>query len=187
MSEHFKYPNNFIEDQFVPYFKEEELKNLVKDLGRKISKKYKGQDLVIIGVLKGSLTFMADLCREIQGVEVVVDFVKIQSVGRSEQSDGTISLQKDVKTDLLNKNILIVEDIVDKGRALDFIIKRVNASQPKNVEVITLFDKPYMRKVKVPLDYIGQKIDLLFIVGYGMDLDDYGRNLKEVYYLKYPN
>lgn len=187
MSEHFKYPNNFIEDQFVPYFEEQELQNLVKNLGKQISEKYKGKELVVIGVLKGSMIFTADLLREVNGVEVVVDFIKIQSVGRSEENAGTITLQKDIKTDISGKNVLIVEDIVDKGRALDFIMKRLEASSPKSIEVITLFDKPYMRKVNVPLHYVGQKIDLLFIVGYGMDLDDYGRNLREVYYLKYPN
>lgn len=187
MDEHFKYPNEFIEDQFVPYFKENELQSLVRNLAEQINNKYKGQELVVIGVLKGSLCFITDLLKEIKGVEIIVDFIKISATGRSETSNGTISLSKDLKTDVNGKSVLIVEDIIDSGRALDFIKRRVKLSNPKSVEVITLFDKPYQRKTEVKIDYIGKTIEDLFIVGYGMDLEEYGRNLREVYYLKYPN
>lgn len=182
-----KFPSSFVSSQFVKYIDSKEIKGMVEALGNQISQKYQGQDLVLIGVLKGSMVFMADLIREIKGVKVYVDFVKLQAIGRSKENHGTICINKDYTTNLLDRNVIIVEEIVDTGRALSFLKKRIQISSPRSVEVVTLFDKPYKRTVNIQPDITGKKIDDQFIVGYGLDLEDYGRNFEQVYYLKYPN
>jgi hypoxanthine phosphoribosyltransferase len=182
-----KFPSTFVSNQFVNYIDSKEIKGIVEALGNALSKKYQDQDLVLIGVLKGSMVFLADLVREIKGVRVYVDFVKLQAVGRSKESHGTITLSKDYTTQLMDRNVVIVEEIVDTGRALSFLKKRIALSSPRSLEVVTLFDKPYKRAVNIQPDLTGKKIEDQFIVGYGLDLEDFGRNFKHLYYLKYPN
>lgn len=182
-----KFPSSFISGQFVKYIDSKEIKGIVETLGNTLSKKYEGQDLVLIGVLKGSMTILADLVREIKGVKVYVDFVKIQSIGRSKENQGTISITKDITTNIMDRNVVIVEEVVDTGRALHFLKKRLLLSSPRSLEIVTLFDKPYRRAVNIQPDLVGKKIEDQFIVGYGLDLEDYGRNFDNVYYLKYPN
>ena len=185
--EKYKFPSSFVSSQFVKYIDAKEIKGIVEAMGNQISQKYQGQDLVLIGVLKGSMVFMADLIREIKGVKIYVDFVKLQAVGRGKENHGTITISKDYTTNLLDRNVVIVEEIVDTGRALSFLKKRILLSSPRSLEVITLFDKPYKRTVNIQPDMTGKKIDDQFIVGYGLDLEDYGRNFEQLYYLKYPN
>lgn len=187
MNEKDKFPSSFASTQFVKYVDSKEIKTIVETLGHAISQKYAGQELVLIGVLKGSMTFMADLIRCIQGVRVYVDFVKLQSVGRSKESSGTIVLSKDATTNLVDRNVLIVEEIIDTGRALSFLKKRLQLSSPRSIEVVTLFDKPYKRAVPVSAELIGKKLDDAFVVGYGLDLEDYGRNFSDLFALRYPN
>ncbi|MFP5386776.1 MAG: hypoxanthine phosphoribosyltransferase [Bacteriovoracia bacterium] len=185
--EKYKFPSSFVSSQFVKYIDEKEIKGIVEALGNTLSQKYQGQDLVLIGVLKGSMVFLADLIREIKGVKVYVDFVRLQAVGRSKENHGTITISKDITTNLMDRNVVIVEEIVDTGRALSFLKKRIMLSSPRSLEVITLFDKPYKRTVNIQPDLTGKKIEDQFIVGYGLDLEDYGRNFEQIFYLKYPN
>jgi len=187
MNEKGKFPDRFTSSQFVKYISKEEIKGLTQSLANKIEKKYQGEELVVIGVLKGCLPFLSDLVQEIAGVKISVDFLKVAPVGRGKDSNGTIVLTKDLSIDILGKNVLIVEEIVDTGRALDFLIQRLKISNPKSIEVATLFDKPYKRAVEVDLSYIGKQIDDQFIIGYGLDLEEYGRNFEDVYFLRYPN
>lgn len=182
-----KFPSSFVSSQFVKYIESSEINAIVEALGNTLSQKYHGQDLVLIGVLKGSMVFLADLAREIKGVKVYVDFVRLQAVGRSKENHGTITISKDFSTNLMDRNVVIVEEIVDTGRALSFLKKRILLSSPRSLEIITLFDKPYRRTVNIQPDYIGKKIEDEFIVGYGLDLEDYGRNFEQLYYLRYPN
>lgn len=185
--EKYKFPSSFVSNQFVNYIEAKEIKSTVETLGNTISQKYQGQDVVLIGVLKGSMVFLADLVREIKGVKVYVDFVRLQAVGRSKESHGTITVSKDITTNIMDRNVIIVEEIVDTGRALSFLKKRLLLSSPRSLEVVTLFDKPYKRAVNIQPDLTGKKIEDHFIVGYGLDLVDYGRNFEQVFYLKYPN
>lgn len=187
MNDRAKFPSSFMLDQFENYIDSKEIQSIVESLGYTISQKYKGQELVLVGVLKGSMTFMADLIRHIRDVKVYVDFVKVAAVGRSKESNGTILITKDITTNIVDRNVLIIEEIIDTGRALSFLKERLELSAPRSIEVITLFDKPYKRAVPIKADLIGKKIEDQFIVGYGLDLEEYGRNLSEVYYLKYPN
>lgn len=182
-----KFPSSFVSNQFVKYVDSKEIKGIVEALGNSLSQKYHGQEIVLVGVLKGSMVFLADLAREIKGVKVYVDFVRLQAVGRGKESHGTITINKDITTNIMDRNVVIVEEVVDTGRALNFLKKRLLLSSPRSLEVITLFDKPYRRTVNIQPDYIGKIIDDQFIVGYGLDLEDYGRNFEQLYYLKYPN
>lgn len=187
MSEFFKFPSNFVSDQFVEYIDEKEIETLTKSLAHTISQRYKGEDLVVIGVLKGSLIFISDFLKNIKDVKVYLDFVRLKAIGRSKESNGTITVQKDISTNIEGKNVLIVKQILDTGRGLSFLVNHLKQNNPRNIEVLTLFDKPYKRAVPIKADYIGKQIDDQFIVGYGVDLDEYGRNIKDLYYLKYPN
>lgn len=187
MSESRKFPNSFVSDQFVPYINDEEIQTIVKSLAHTIDQKYKGEELVLISVLKGSNIFLSDLVKNIRNVKIYIDFVSLSAVGRSKENNGSIILKKDIQTNILEKNVLIVEEIIDTGRALYFLKNRLLQGNPRNIEVITLFDKPYKRAVPIKADYIGKQIEDQFIVGYGLDLDQYGRNFSDIYYLKYPN
>lgn len=183
-----KFPSSgFVSDQFVEYIEKEEIQSITRSLAHTISQKYKNEELVLIGLLKGSMMFMADLARELKNVKVYVDFIQVEAVGRSKESNGTIVISKDIKTNILDRNVLIVEEIIDTGRALEFVKDRLKQADPRNIEIITLFDKPYKRAVPVKADYIGKQIDDQFVVGYGLDLDQYGRNCENVFTLKYPN
>ncbi len=186
-TEKYKFHSKFEANQFVKYIDQHEIKGIVGSLGHTISKRYEGQELVLIGILKGSTVFMSDLIREIRNVKVSVDFVSLKAISRSKESNGTIVIEKDISSNIQDKNILIVEEIIDTGRALNFLKERLLNSNPRSIEIITLFDKPYKRAVPINADFIGKKIDDQFIIGYGLDLEDYGRNFKDVYYLKYPN
>lgn len=187
MDEKDKFHSGFASTQFVKYIDRREISGIVEALANTISQKYADQDLVLIGVLKGSCVFMADLIRQIEGVRIYVDFVKLQAIGRSKESAGTICLSKDLSANLVDRNVLIVEEIIDTGRALNFLKKRIQQASPRSLGVVTLFDKPYKRAVPITAELIGKKIEDVFIVGYGLDLEDHGRNFEHLYALKYPN
>lgn len=187
MSEKSKFPDRFITTQFVSYIKASEIEAVVESLANTIEQKYAGQELYVICVLKGSMIFTADLVRKLKTVKVYLDFVKLKAVGRDKESSGTISFTKDISVNLQDKNVLIVEEIIDTGRALAFLKNRISQAGPKSLDIISLFDKPYKRAVPIKADFIGKKIDDQFIVGYGLDLEEYGRNLQDIYFLRYPN
>ena len=187
MDESFKFPNQFIDTQFVPYMDKKEIASLVDSLALSIKEKYCNRELVILSVLKGGLPLTADLVRKLHGVHVTIDFIKLSDIGRTQDHDGTIRLEKDIEVDVKGKNVLIVEDIVDSGKAINFIKRRLELSSPHSIEILSLFDKPLNRKVEVSLDYVGQTVQERFIIGFGLDLEGHGRNLEGVYYLKYPN
>ncbi len=187
MSELYKFPSNFVSDQFVEYIDREEIDHITQSLAKSINERYKGEELIIVGVLKGSVVFLADFVKYLKDIKVYIDFVDLTSVGRSKENNGSIIINKDIKTNIMGKNVLIVEEIIDTGRALQFLKERLKQSSPRAIEVLTLFDKPYKRMAPIKADYIGKQIEDQFVVGYGLDLDDYGRNISDLFYLKYPN
>jgi len=129
---------------------------------------------------------MADLIRHLK-IDTSVDFVRLSSYGKALTSSGTVTILKDIQTDVQNKHILIIEEIIDTGRTLKFFYERIKSASPASVEIVTLLDKSAKRVVEVPVKYVGKKIDDQFLVGYGLDLEERCRNLADIYYLKYPN
>jgi hypoxanthine phosphoribosyltransferase len=155
------------------------LKKRIKDLAAKISKDYKGKKLVMIGILKGSFIFLSDLVREIN-IPLEIDFIQVSSYGASRISSGVIKIKKDIDLPIVGKHILIVEDIVDFGYTLDYLLKFLADKKAKSVKVCSLLDKPSRRRVKVPISYRGFTVPDEFIVGYGLDFNEELRNLPEI-------
>ncbi|MCT4642233.1 MAG: hypoxanthine phosphoribosyltransferase [Bacteriovoracaceae bacterium] len=187
MSELNKFPTQINANQFVKFIDKSQIDSIVQSLAKSISQKYKGESLILIAPLKGSSIFLSDLIRHIKDVQIVIDFIAIDSIERSKETIGTIQIKKDISVNIQDKNVLIVEEIIDTARALDFLCKRLELSNPRSLEILTLFDKPHKRYVKLEANYIGKQLDDQFVIGYGLDLESYGRNLKDLYYLEFPN
>ncbi|HBM79475.1 MAG: hypoxanthine phosphoribosyltransferase [Clostridiales bacterium] len=168
----------------------ERLAERIAELGKQISKDYENKDLMLIGVLKGSVPFMADLMREIT-VDCTMDFMAVSSYGSSTQSSGVVRILKDLDSDIENKHVLIVEDIIDTGYTLKYLLGNLNSRKPADVEICCLLDKPDRRMVNLDIKYEGFKIPDAFVIGYGLDYAERYRNLpfigilkKEVYETK---
>jgi len=161
----------------------EELQARIKELGEIISKDYEGKDLMLIGVLKGSVPFMADLMREIS-IPCTMDFMAVSSYGNTTQSSGIVRILKDLETNIQNMNILIVEDIIDTGYTLKYLIENLKSRKPASVKICCLLDKPDRRKVDLDIDYVGFKIPDAFVIGYGLDYAEKYRNLPFIGVLK---
>ncbi len=164
-------------------YTEEEIKNTVKKLGEKITNDYKGQSLLVVGILKGAFIFMADLVRSID-LPLEVDFMSVSSYGMSTISSGEVRINKDLDFSIKDKHVLIVEDIVDTGLTLNYIKNILQKREPQSVEICCLLDKPSRRKVDIPLAYIGYSIPDEFVVGYGLDYAEKYRNYPAVCILK---
>jgi hypoxanthine phosphoribosyltransferase len=163
---------------------EETLLQRVAELGRKISTDYADSDLVLICVLKGGVTFLTDLMRQIS-VPHEVDFMAISSYGLGQrESTGAVRVILDLKADIAGRDVLVVEDIVDSGQTMEYLLRQLRARQPSSLRVCTLLSKPSRREIDVPLDYIGFDIPDAFVLGYGLDLDEQYRNLPYVAVLK---
>ncbi len=153
-----------------------ELKKRVKELGAKISKDYAGKELILIGILKGSFIFLADLIRQIK-IPHEVDFIAVASYGQEIEGSGAVRLIKDLSANIEGKNVIIIEDIVDTGLTLNFIRKNLLLRNPKSLEIVTLLDRKERRRVHVPIKYVGFEVPNEFVVGYGLDLGERYRNL----------
>lgn len=157
----------------------EELNKKVKELGAIISKDYKGQELMLIGVLKGGFVFLADLIREIT-IDIDLDFMSVSSYGSSTKSSGVVRIIKDIETNIQEKHILIVEDIVDTGLTINYLKEIIMARGPKSVKICAMLDKPSKRKTNIELDYKGIEIPDEFVIGYGLDYGGKYRNLPDL-------
>lgn len=157
-------------------FSAEEIRNRVKELGKQIENDYKGEEILVVGILKGANMFTCDLIREID-LDVRIDFMSVSSYGSGTESSGTVKILKDLDTDIHGKNVLIVEDIIDSGRTLSNLVKELKIREPKSLKLCTLLDKPSRRVTEVDVDYIGFEIEDKFIVGYGIDYAEKYRNL----------
>ncbi|MDY2736289.1 hypoxanthine phosphoribosyltransferase [Intestinibacter sp.] len=155
---------------------EEEIKAKVAELGKKIEKDFEGQDLLVVGILKGASVFVSDLIRSIN-LDVNIDFMSVSSYGNSTESSGSVKILKDLDVDIKGKNVLIVEDIIDSGLTLSNLTRELKVREPKDLKICTLLDKPQRRKVDIPVDYVGFVIEDKFIVGYGIDYAEKYRNL----------
>ncbi len=162
---------------------EEEIKQKIRELGKQIEKDYKDKDLLVVCVLKGAVLFLSDLIREIN-LPLSIDFMAVSSYGNSTKSSGVVRIIKDLEKDIQGKDLLIVEDIVDSGLTLSYLIENLKSREPRSVRLCTLLDKPEKRKVKVSIDYTGFVIPDEFVVGYGLDYAEVYRNLPYVCVLK---
>lgn len=162
---------------------EEQIYDKAKELGEKISNDYKGKDLILVGILKGAVIFASDLIKNIT-IPCKIDFMAVSSYGNSTKSSGEVKILKDLDYSIENKDILIVEDIVDTGVTLNYLAKNFEDRRAKSVNIVTLLDKPEGRKVKVNVKYVGFEIPNKFLVGYGLDYNEYYRNLPLIGILK---
>ena len=161
----------------------EQLADKVAELGAKISEDYKGESLFLIGILKGSVPFMADLMRAIS-LDVEMDFMSVSSYGSGTKSSGVVRILKDLDSDIAGKNVLIVEDIIDSGLTLAYLKEYLTKRNPKSVKIVTMLSKPARRKADIEADYTGFVVDDKFIVGYGLDIDQKYRNLPYISWIK---
>ncbi len=168
-----------VKDDMVPLIPVADIKKMVSSLAKQIEADYDGKDLIFVCPLRGSIHFTADLMREVQ-LPQQVDFVYLQAVERG----GAIKIIKDISVNISGKHVLIVEEIIDTGRTLSFLRNRLLASSPASLKIVTLLDKPARRELPIRPDYIGKTIDDRYVVGYGMDSEEKGRNYPDIYFLK---
>ncbi len=157
----------------------EQINEKIKELAAEITKDYHDKNPLLIGVLKGAVVFLSDLIREID-VPLEVDFMAVSSYGADTASSGIVRIQKDLDQSIKDKDVLIVEDIVDTGLTLNYLFENLGSRYPKSIKVVTLLDKPDRRKVKFEADYCGFKIPDRFVIGYGLDFNENYRNLKDI-------
>jgi hypoxanthine phosphoribosyltransferase len=159
---------------------EEAIQNRVRELGQQISDDYRGRDLTLVSVLKGSLPFMADLMRAID-VPVRIDLMEVSSYGgTATESSGLVRILKDLSSSIAGNDVLLVEDIIDTGLTLNYLIRYLRGKNPASLRICTLLDKPARRLVDIPVDYTGFTIEDRFVVGYGLDYGELYRNLRFV-------
>ena len=162
---------------------QKKLENIVNRLAKQIEKDYNDKEFIMVGLLKGSVAFMADLMKKID-LDFCIDFMAASSYGSGTESSGKVKITKDTAFDVRDKHILLVEDIVDSGNTLNFVCNYLMTRGAASVRVVTLCDKPVRRKVPFDPEYVGEQIPDEFIVGYGMDYDEKYRNLPYIGILK---
>ena len=161
---------------------EKDLKTTIRKLGRRITKDYREKRPVLIAILKGSFIFVADICRCIK-VPVIFDFMAVSSYGNSRASSGIVRITKDLDTNIEGKDVIIIEDIIDSGRTLNYLVKNLEARNPSSIEVCALLDKNVPRKTKNKVKYKGFDIPNKYVIGYGLDIGEKYRNLPYIGYL----
>ncbi len=159
-------------------FDEAAVAKRVAELGREISAHYAGRDVVMVGVLKGALLFMADLLRALDFCPVL-DFVRVASYGEA-KAPGEVRFLMDLETPIAGRDVLVVEDIVDTGRSLEYLLRMLSKRNPASLKVCSLLDKPYRRQVDMTVDFVGFSAPPVFLVGYGMDIGERLRRLRGV-------
>jgi hypoxanthine phosphoribosyltransferase len=166
-----------MEDPSIKIFIDEKtLQAKVKELGGLITKDYQGRTPVLVAVLKGSFIFVADICRHIK-VPVVFDFMAVSSYGNAMVSSGIVRITKDLDTNIEGRDVIVIEDIIDSGRTLNYLIKNLEARNPKSVEICALLDKEVPRKTANNIKYKGFGIPNKYVIGYGLDVAEKYRNL----------
>ncbi len=168
-----------IKDEMTVFLKKEEIEKLVSKLADQIENDYEGKDIVFICPLRGSIHFAADLMRKID-LHQQVDFVSLQAT----EKGGAIRLIKDISVNITGKDVIIIEEVIDTARTLNFLKDRLITSRPRSLKIVTLLDKPSRRELPIRADYIGKTIDDRYVVGYGMDSEELGRNYADIYVLK---
>jgi len=159
-----------------PIVTQEEMRTRIRELGKQITADYSGKDFVLIGILKGAYAFYADLARAIR-IPMRVDFIVVTSYGAQAKTSGKVKMVTEPTEDIRGKDVLLVEDIVDSGLTIQYLVKQLSKRKPRSVKVCTLLSKPERRTIDVPLAYIGFNIPDKYVVGYGLDYQQKYRNL----------
>lgn len=167
----------------IPVLRENEIERKVASVGARISSDYKGRDLVLVGVLKGAFIFLSDLARHID-IPVLIDFIQVSSYGSGTSSSGDIRLCKPLDIDVRKKDVLIVEDIVDTGLTLSYLVNCFSSLGAESVKVCAMIDKHERRQTDIGVDYACHVVREGFLVGYGLDYDERYRDLPGIYHLK---
>ena len=163
---------------------EEKLNKRIKEMSQQISREYKGEEIVLVCILKGAVYFMVDLSKNIKDTSVILDFMKVSSYGEGTETTGKVELKLDLSTNIENKNVIIVEDILDTGYTLDYLYNYLKNKKPKTLKICVLLDKKERREKNIDADYVGFEIENKFVVGYGLDYADKYRNLPYVGYIE---
>ena len=158
---------------------EEQIRSRIAELSRQVEADYAGKDVLLVGVLKGAVMVMADLSRELR-IPVTMDWMAVSSYGSGTQSSGVVRILKDLDTDLSGKIVLIVEDIIDSGLTLSWLLANLRSRGPESIEIFTLLRKPEAARVEIDVKYVGFEIPNQFVVGYGLDYAERYRNLRGV-------
>jgi hypoxanthine phosphoribosyltransferase len=158
---------------------EDALQSRIHDLGNEISSDYAGRELLLVGVLKGAVFFMADLMRSLS-VPCEIDFMAISSYGASTDSSGVVRILKDLDINIEGRHVLVVEDIIDSGLTLSYLLRNLESREPASLEICALLTKPSRREIDVPVRYVGFEIPNKFVIGYGLDFAERYRNLPYV-------
>ena len=162
---------------------EDALRARITELGEELSRDYEGRDLLLVGVLKGAVFFMADLMRELT-VPCEIDFMAISSYGAATDSSGVVRILKDLDINIAGREVLVVEDIIDSGLTLSYLMRNLKARKPSSLEICALLTKPERREIDVPVRYVGFEIPNKFVIGYGLDFAERYRNLPYVAVLR---
>ena len=163
-----------------PYISEEDIFKRVEELAKEIDKDFEGEDVLLIGLLRGSVVFLSDLCRKLKTADTL-DFMVVSSYGNGMESSRNVKIIKDLEENVKDRNVLIVEDIIDTGNTLKKVKEIIETREPKKIKIVTLLDKPERREVDdIEVDYVGFKIPDEFVVGYGIDFAQKYRTLPYV-------
>jgi hypoxanthine phosphoribosyltransferase len=163
----------------------QEIESMIRRLAEELEADLEGRSPVFIGVLKGCVFFFTDLTRQIRQT-IEMDFIQVSSYGASTTSSGSVVLVKDITVDVRDRDIYLVEDIVDTGTTLTDVINLIEARHPRSIQVVSLLSKPSRRKVEVDIAFLGTEIEDLFVVGYGLDYDERYRNVPDIHVLEFP-
>jgi len=162
---------------------QQQINDRAAEIGRKIEEDFKGEPIVLVGILRGAVLWMADVMKN-TNLDMTIDFMAVSSYGSGKKTSGVVKINKDLDTDIEGKNVIIVEDIVDSGYTLNYLKGYFESREAKTVKICTLLDKPEGRKVDIDVDYIGFTVDDRFIIGYGLDYDQKYRNLPYISFLE---
>jgi len=166
----------------IKIINETDIQNRVKEIATELSNSFANKNPIFIGVLNGSFIFISDLVRNLS-IDCEIDFIKVSSY-KGQNSMGTVKLLKDISADITNRHVVIVEDIIDSGLTIEFLVKRLSGASPESISIVTLLLKPDIAKISLPIDIIGFEIAPDYVVGYGLDYDQNFRHLPEVYRLE---
>ena len=173
-----------MEEKIKVLIDKQKLKNRIKEIAKEISVDYKNEEIVLVCILKGAVYFAVDLSKRITDLNVILDFMKVSSYGNLTETTGNVELKLDLNTNIEDKNVIVVEDIIDSGYTLNYLYDYLKSKNPKTLKICVLLDKKERREKNIDVDYTGFEIGNKFVVGYGLDYAERYRNLPYVGYIE---